>query len=54
MSAHLDETRIDQNTRAEGVEDAADDVGRRAVRIVRRTNAETDSDTWSPKEIHIR
>ena len=41
---HLDETGVDQDARAERVEDATDDACGRAVRVVRRAHAETDRD----------
>ena len=42
---YLDETSVDQDTGAEGVEDAADDVRSRAVRVVRRADAEADGNS---------
>ena len=42
---HLDKTRVDQDTRAERVQDPADDTRRRAVRVVRRPHAKPDGDT---------
>ena len=41
---HFDETGVDQDSGAEGVQDAADDAGGRAVRVVRRADAEADRD----------
>ena len=50
--AHLDETGIDQNPSAGRVHDTADDRGRRGSGIVRRSNAQTRSDTnWGSETV---
>ena len=44
VSTYLDETRVEQNAAAERVEDAGDEVRRRAVRVVRLAHAQAGRD----------
>ena len=52
--AYLDETGVDQDARAERVEDAADDARGRAVGVVRRADTEADRDAWAVREPLVR
>ena len=45
MSHEFDETGVEQDTRRDGIENTTDDVGRHAVTVVSRPDAETDGHT---------
>ena len=45
-NTYLDQTGVDEDSRRDSVEDTADDTSGGATGVVRRTHAQTDSNTY--------